>query len=204
MGKDKLAKAKAKKAIQLDPENSDYYRIASSVHQKKYVWNKTDSIKYLKKALELSPNDIDLLVSIADYYYYQEGNLSKAEEYLKSALAIDPTDNEALITMGHILYKQGKRHEARELAMIAVSNTPDYIEALRLLCLSTIPRYSLTGMSYRTRIWLAKPGRWPVIILLIFSRLGIFFYLFMLFSGSLLEKKVKRKYMKEINLKKGF
>ena len=192
------------KALELAPQNASYHRIAGFIHNRRWRWSKNSQIKYYKKALELNPFDVDTMISLSSYYFNSKGDTKKAQEYATSALRIAPDDPEALIMMGYILYKNGKVAEAKEHAMLAVAKTPDSYPALKLLCLASTNRYSLTGMSYRSRIWLSTPMGWAVILILIISRLGVFYYFYISLSGRALEKKVKRKYMKEINLKKGF
>lgn len=93
-----------------------------------------EAIELLQKALQLAPKDGFVLDSMG-WAQFKAGKLNEAVEYLKRAHAARP-DPEIAAHLGEVLWKQGKRDEAKNLWEAALKEHPDN-EALR----ETISRF---------------------------------------------------------------
>ena len=93
-----------------------------------------EAIELLQKALQLAPDDPFVLDSMG-WAQFKAGRSKEAAEYLKRAYAARP-DPEIAAHLGEVLWKQGKRDEAKKLWEGALKEHPDN-EALR----ETISRF---------------------------------------------------------------
>lgn len=87
-----------------------------------------EAIELLQKALQLAPNDAFVLDSMG-WAQFKAGRLNEALDYLKRAYAVRP-DPEIAAHLGEVLWKQGKRDEAKKLWEGALQSHPDN-ESLR-------------------------------------------------------------------------
>lgn len=87
-----------------------------------------EALELLQKALQLAPNDGFVLDSMG-WAQFKAGKLNEAVDYLKRAHAARP-DPEIAAHLGEVLWKQGKRDEAKKLWEAALKEHPGN-EALR-------------------------------------------------------------------------
>lgn len=78
---------------------------------------------YIKKALELKPNDFYILDSMG-WVLYRMGRLEEAIEYLNRALK-QRRDPEIAAHLGEVLWVKGDRAEAKKIWESALQETPD-------------------------------------------------------------------------------
>lgn len=101
-----------KKSVEANPEDTlkirEYADFLSMAHKPK------DAIKYYEKILNRDNNRIDILFSLT-FIYYNEGNVSKADELTKTILKIDPDNEMALYNTGAIEASRGNKEQAREI-----------------------------------------------------------------------------------------
>ncbi|MBL7002796.1 MAG: tetratricopeptide repeat protein [Gammaproteobacteria bacterium] len=79
-----------------------------------------DAYIYIKKALELSPNEPAIIDSMG-WVEFKRGNFSQSELLLRKAYSI-MKDGEIAAHLGEILWVQGKRVEAKQLLHSALKN----------------------------------------------------------------------------------
>jgi uncharacterized protein HemY len=70
-----------------------------------------DAIRLLNKAVQISPNDADI-VAFLGRVYLSERNYEQSEAALKRALDLQPQDQLALASMGELHYAKGQWAEA--------------------------------------------------------------------------------------------
>ena len=81
------ARIAAKKAITLNPNNSEAYIVLGNIAFYKWDWSEADTT--LKKALIIDPNNSEVFNILGDHYIIT-GNLDKALEMESTALELDP------------------------------------------------------------------------------------------------------------------
>ncbi|NHJ47944.1 MAG: tetratricopeptide repeat protein [Asgard group archaeon] len=82
---------------------------------REYIENQQfdEGIKFVTKALELKPDDLNILNSMG-FAYGRSGNYEEAIKYYKKALEIEPNFQKALGNLGHVYEMQEKFEEAIE------------------------------------------------------------------------------------------
>jgi len=125
-GKAREAAEAYRKAVQLDPNNSQWqYNLSLALAK---LGDKEDEKEALEKALQLDPNmgtahnDLGLV-------YLSEGKLNEAEREFRAALEIDPKFAEAQNNLGVVYTQQGKDSEASALFRQAAESDPTYARA---------------------------------------------------------------------------
>ncbi len=94
--------------------------------------NLKDSISYYKKAYKLTPDDPDILYSLADLYR-KTGKKREAERYLSLAIKSKPEDIESRLTLSEQLIKEGKLTSAKKYLKEVLEKRSDSRDALLLL-----------------------------------------------------------------------
>ncbi len=95
-----------------------------------------EALALITKAVELKPNDVFYLDSLA-WVHYRLGNMEEAERYIKQTVAIEAAP-EFLAHLGEILWQQGKRSEAKKAWEQGLS-----IDKNNQLILNTMSRFGL-------------------------------------------------------------
>ena len=92
----------------------------------------------LKKALTISPKNVDVLEAMGRLYYRQstasvspKNNLEKSEFYLEQALAINPNHVPSISTLGLVRLAQKDQNTAERLLRQALSLSPTNSQALQ-------------------------------------------------------------------------
>lgn len=106
-----------KRAISMDPTNSQPYNLLASAYlaQKKYV----DAEKAYKNSLSLNPTQASVHTNLGNLYLQQK-KYNLAEKEFKEAAKLDPTDTVAPYTLGQ-LYVQTERYGEAETQFKKVS-----------------------------------------------------------------------------------
>lgn len=151
----KLDKAEAsfRYAIELDPEDAGLYvRLISLLRLR----DRRDE-ELLQRALELDPNDCDVLVAAA-YDRFDRRELDEAEAHAREALEEDPEHVDALVAMGWIRLAQNDVDDAHEHVRMAMHADPTDEGALRLLGSIKARKNPLIGLWWRLSMWMSAFG----------------------------------------------
>jgi tetratricopeptide (TPR) repeat protein len=88
-----------RKEIELAPDSREgRLKLAYALNYQKKVYQ---SVEELKTALARQPQDVTIMLKLAEIYYVNR-ELDKAEELVRDAVQIDPNNTEALKIMGQI------------------------------------------------------------------------------------------------------
>jgi len=92
------------------PQSAELYSRMALLYEK--TKNRPESIKLIKKALELEPDNPDML-NFLGYTYAEEGtNLDEAERLILKALAAKPDSGQIIDSLGWVYYKKGLYDQA--------------------------------------------------------------------------------------------
>lgn len=92
------------------PQSAELYSRMALLYEKQK--NRPESIKLIKKALELEPDNPDVL-NFLGYSYAEEGvNLDEAERLILKALAAKPESGQIIDSLGWVYYKKGQYDKA--------------------------------------------------------------------------------------------
>lgn len=81
------------------------------------------AIEYLKMALEVEPNFIDVISTLGSFYYEYNKDISKAEENFKKVIELDPKyDFNVYIKLAQIKLSQQNYEEAKNYANIVIDS----------------------------------------------------------------------------------
>jgi Flp pilus assembly protein TadD len=100
------------RARSLDPSLSELCRRLAVLYDLEGAH--TEAWNEYQRALELSPDDADLLNDVG-YFHYQRGDLAAAERWLLKALQKDPEHDRAATNLGLVLGHQGRYQESFEV-----------------------------------------------------------------------------------------
>ncbi|MGK0389507.1 MAG: tetratricopeptide (TPR) repeat protein [Maribacter sp.] len=89
---------------------------------------KKEALKYLDKALELSPSNPDIVFELGDYYRFQ-GQDDEALKHYKQVVLLDQQYTDAHLNSGIIYMDQKSYDKAFDLFNIAVETDPSYPSA---------------------------------------------------------------------------
>lgn len=117
-----LLETDLKRILSRDPDNSHAlnalgYTLADRTERYQ------EAYEYIKKALELSPDEAAILDSMG-WVQYRLGNLEEAARYLRSAYEKDP-DAEIAAHLGEVLWAMGERDQARAIWQEAKKREPE-------------------------------------------------------------------------------
>ncbi|HUJ50242.1 MAG TPA: serine/threonine-protein kinase, partial [Bryobacteraceae bacterium] len=127
-----LAEAEFRRAIELDPKGSDWYRRLGSVleHNNRIE----DALASYRKAIEAEPNYYRNHQALATFYYDQ-GNYSEAARQFEKAAALAPREGSVHFALGNAYDILGKYAEAdRELRLsLQLEETPNALIMLGVI-----------------------------------------------------------------------
>ena len=115
---------------------ADLRRIVSEDPNNFHAWNalgytladRTDrlveALEYIEKAVALAPDEPAVIDSLG-WVHYRLGNLEQAAQHLRRAYDLSRGDAEVAAHYGEVLWRQGKRSEARALWEKARRNDPE-------------------------------------------------------------------------------
>jgi Flp pilus assembly protein TadD len=81
-----------------------------------------EALKLIRKAQGMAPDDPFIMDSMG-WVHYRMGNLDEAEAQLRRAYGLR-NDADIAVHLGEVLWKQGKKDEARELWRAAQAKDP--------------------------------------------------------------------------------
>lgn len=90
--------------------------------------NYADAIAYLQSAVKLQPNNLALILHLANILKFQ-GLYNDAILMLQNAIVLNPDYTPALNNLGTVYYAQGKWNEAITYYRQAIAKQPDYVDA---------------------------------------------------------------------------
>ncbi|MBM4285406.1 MAG: tetratricopeptide repeat protein [Deltaproteobacteria bacterium] len=94
------------------PKSAELFSRLASVYEKQK--NQEGAVRYIKKALELEPDNPDFL-NFLGYIYADAGiNLDEAEQLIKAALRAKPESGHIIDSLGWVYYKKGRYDKAVE------------------------------------------------------------------------------------------
>lgn len=117
-----VAEARLRRVVDLKPDN------AQALNALGYTLvDRTDrhaeGMRYIERALKLSPDDAFILDSMG-WGHYRMGQLEEAERYLRRAIAGRP-DAEIAAHLGEVLWVKGERDRAQEIWQSQLKSAPD-------------------------------------------------------------------------------
>ncbi len=120
------AESAFKQALQRDPQH------APSLNYLGYMLAErgerlTESVTYIKKALEIEPNNGSYLDSLG-WAYFKDGQLELAEEHLKKAASQLATNSVIQDHYGDVLFKMGRLQDAIDAWTRALSGDVDDVD----------------------------------------------------------------------------
>jgi tetratricopeptide (TPR) repeat protein len=92
------------------PKSAEIYSRLALLYEKEK--NRAESIKLIKKALELEPDNPDMLNFLGYSYAEQGTNLDEAERLILKALAARPESGQIIDSLGWVYYKKGQYDKA--------------------------------------------------------------------------------------------
>ncbi len=101
-----------RQAVEADPEDTvkmrEFADLLFQSHQADMA------LTYYQRILAKDPKRIDILFSVAMYYYFKQ-DYNKTEEYTRKVLAIDKNNSQALYNLGAIAASRGDKEKARQI-----------------------------------------------------------------------------------------
>ena len=125
----------AKKAIELGPEKSGAYDMATKVAVARKDWDLV--IQWGEKALTLEADNASLFGPLMEAYK-AKGNKEKATEYEKKFISANPDKPEILYNQAVDLYNKGKFKDAEPILRKILEGAPEYANAHFLLGMACV------------------------------------------------------------------
>ncbi|MDC7126877.1 MAG: tetratricopeptide repeat protein [Spirochaetales bacterium] len=122
-GRSKLAEFELNKLINDGFESPQVYSNYSYIYFEN--GNTDKSVEYLRKALEIDPNNANAMNSLGYILAEKEIDLEMALEYCKKALKHNPDSAAYLDSLGWAYYRVGKNDESRHYLKRAFDASPD-------------------------------------------------------------------------------
>jgi len=94
---------------------------------------KEDAFEHYKKAAELQPENITFQKNLADFYYFEQGEMEEAMKIYVNILAKNPKDVETLLILGNICVSLKKIEDAKVFYSRVQELAPDNAEIQDLL-----------------------------------------------------------------------
>lgn len=126
-----LAEADLRRIVGEDPSNFHAWNALGYT-----LADRTDrlveALEYIEKALALAPDEAAVVDSLG-WVHYRLGNLEQAAQHLRRAYDLSRGDAEVAAHYGEVLWRQGKRSEARALWEKARRSDPDNLPLQKTL-----------------------------------------------------------------------
>jgi tetratricopeptide (TPR) repeat protein len=207
-------------ALKLDPQTPLYINALADWYARDRQFKKANEL--YEKSIALEPDNISTLISLGSYYLDDKRDLKKARNYATDALKLAPNVLAAQTLMGKIEYLQGNYPAAREHISLVLSQTPNDLKALYLLCAIDTHGNFLMRNIFKMMVWLSsEPTRFYSLIPIVFMVclpiaalpeniktpalwLVLLSVVYLIFKPYFFMQKVKRKYLRETTLRKDF
>lgn len=132
----KKARAAVEKALQLNPKEAIGYSILAIIEIEQF-WNFEGAKPYLKKALELEPNNPEIIENAASIYLIL-GDEAGALEANKKSVLLDPVNVNSQYNLGITYYYLGRYEDVVAPMRQSLELEPDQIGAHWILSLNYI------------------------------------------------------------------
>lgn len=150
--------------LEQDPLAPVYHRLLASLHM---AQSRPEAARAcLEKARQLDPEDPDTLATCSEFCL-QDNDLTGAESFAEAALRVDAEHAHALVTMGWVRLRQGRVAEAREHAVLALSNGPGNVDAIRLIAAAKARQSYVLGLWWRYNAWITALGETRSVLVLL-------------------------------------
>jgi hypothetical protein len=93
----------------------------------------SQAARAFRKASELEPDDAYIHLALGRSLAHMKGYLKEAEKALLRAIELDSTNARPLVALAKLYLSYGRRRDARELALRALAEDPDSVEAQDLV-----------------------------------------------------------------------
>lgn len=160
----KLAEQHLQAALSLNPGNPTTLRALARLYG---LWGRrSEVLPLLEEAREADPNDAETWAALAECHR-DARNFRQAEELARRALEIDPENSDALLTMGHLLLARNEVADAREHALLVLSNNALHEGAIHLLGAVKARQSPLLGVWWRFNAFFGGGSMTRRVVLLI-------------------------------------
>ena len=213
------------KAIELEPYNAFAHLMRAKLLR--FQGRREQAEASLATALSLEPEASDIIAE-QGYAGLEQGRIDRVEAAGREILSRDPSHPDGLILTGHYRLALGDSEEALRLALSALANAPNDLEALHLLATAKMRKNPIGGLWWRWNRLLVKLGetraiffvvgiwvvyRWSVLASddlglpaeagTILSILYLAFVLYTLSAGAIVSRMVAKE-VERVRLKPGF
>lgn len=138
--------AMMQQAVELDPEFAHAWANLAVLHAQEYFWNRDPTERRLnlaneaiERAIELAPEDLDVMTYAGSYFYYGFRNYTKAAEFYRKVLDVAPHHVEALASMGFIRRREGRWAESLDYMERVLELDPRHMGVITALTNVTYP-----------------------------------------------------------------
>lgn len=221
----KQALASADHAIALAPGEAAAHLIRARILR--LEGRRSDAEASLKTALELDPASPEV-VGECGFAALERGQIELVDAAGREILRLRPGHSDGLVLIGHAQLAQGNSDEALRLALDALAQSPNSLEALYLLAMAKMKKNPIGGLWWRWNRLLVKLGparaiffvvgvwvayRWAVIASQDFdlpavtpSVLSLIYLLFVIYtlSADTIVRRMVSKELARVRIKPGF
>jgi tetratricopeptide (TPR) repeat protein len=160
----KAALAATDKAIELEPHNAFAHLMRAKLLR--FQGRRLEAERSLATALELAPNAPDIIAE-QGFAALEQGRIDRVEAAGREILSRNPSHPDGLILTGHARLAVGDGEEALTLALSALANAPNDLEALHLLASAKMRKNPVGGLWWRWNRLLVKLGETRAIFLVV-------------------------------------
>jgi Flp pilus assembly protein TadD len=93
----------------------------------------SQAVRAYRKALEFEPNDAAIHLALGRSLAHLKGYSREAEKSLMKAIELEPENPLPLVALAKLYQSFGRRRDARDLALRALAEDPDSVEAQDLV-----------------------------------------------------------------------
>ena len=160
----KAALASTDKAIELEPYNAFAHLLRAKLLR--FAGKRAEAEASLATALQLEPNAPDIIAE-QGYSALEQGRIDRVEAAGREILSRNPSHPDGLILTGHSRLAARDTEEALRLALSALANAPNDLEALHLLATAKMRKNPIGGLWWRWNRLLVKLGETRAIFLVV-------------------------------------
>ncbi len=131
-----------KNALQINPNNVPAMYGLALIAEHNSNWDQTNAL--LRRVIELDPQHLQAHIKLGKLLL-AAGRAEAAKEYSDAAMALAPTDADVIALRAAIVFQQGDRAQAVELAKQALEQRADQTDALVVLATARIADGDIDG-----------------------------------------------------------